>query len=89
VIDGNKVIEIRAHGIDKGIAARILLENDKYDFILAIGDDKTDEDLFGAIPEDGYSIRVGLTQSVAKYNFRKQTDVIVLLNKLIIYDHAV
>ncbi len=90
LIDGNKVIEIKAHGIDKGMAARLLLENGEYDFILAIGDDKTDEDLFGAIPPDGFSIRVGLTQSVAKYNFRKQGNVIGLLNKLIMYEnHAV
>ena len=39
-----------------------------YDFVFAAGDDKTDEFMFKAIPEGGYSIRVGLSPSIARYN---------------------
>ena len=46
VIDGNKVIEIRVTGIDKGAAAKKILSDGNFDFIMAIGDDKTDEDMF-------------------------------------------
>lgn len=82
IIEGNKVIETRARGIDKGIAASLWLKKKQYDFVLAIGDDKTDEDLFKVIPTTQYSIRVGLTQSVAKYNFKQQRDVLIFLRKL-------
>ncbi|MBL7893568.1 MAG: bifunctional alpha,alpha-trehalose-phosphate synthase (UDP-forming)/trehalose-phosphatase [Bacteroidia bacterium] len=82
IIEGNKVIETRARGIDKGIAASLWLKKKQHDFVLAIGDDKTDEDLFKVIPTTQYSIRVGLTQSVAKYNFKQQKDVLSFLKKL-------
>jgi trehalose 6-phosphate synthase/phosphatase len=36
-----------------------------YDFVLAVGDDSTDEDLFTAIPETSYSVRVGTARSRA------------------------
>lgn len=83
VLEGHKVIEARARGIDKGAAASTLLQQSNYDFILAIGDDRTDEDLFKVIPDKGYSIRVGLTQSDARYNLRHQKDVPALLEKLV------
>ncbi|MBA3970843.1 MAG: trehalose-phosphatase, partial [Bacteroidetes bacterium] len=83
VIEGNKVIETRARGVDKGSAASIWLKQQKYSFILAIGDDKTDEDLFKVIPASEYSIRVGLTPSMARFNLKHQKNVIFLLNKLI------
>lgn len=82
IIEGNKVIETRARGIDKGIAASIWLKHKQYDFVLAIGDDKTDEDLFNVIPSSQYSIRVGLMQSAARYNFKQQKEVLSFLKKL-------
>lgn len=82
IIEGNKVIEARPKDIDKGIAATLWLKQPK-DFVLAIGDDRTDEDLFRAIPGDQYSIRVGLTQSIAKYNLKHQKEVLFLLKKLL------
>jgi trehalose 6-phosphate synthase/phosphatase len=82
IIEGNKVVEARARGIDKGIAASIWLKQNDKDFVLAIGDDRTDEDMFKVIPSTHYSIRVGLVQSVAKYNLKHQKDVISLLRGL-------
>lgn len=79
VMEGNMVIEARSGGIDKGAAASSLIGQKNYDFILAIGDDKTDEDMFKAIPEQGFSIKVGLTQSHARFNVRQQSDVIRFL----------
>lgn len=79
IIEGNKVIEARARGVDKGIAASIWLREKVRDFVIAIGDDRTDEDMFKVIPDKYYSIRVGLTPSAAKYNLKHQKDVISLL----------
>lgn len=84
ILDGNMVVEARANGVNKGLAAQALLKRGMYDFILAIGDDVTDEDMFKIIPENGFSIRVGLTQTEASYNFRQQSNVIDLLQKFCI-----
>lgn len=84
ILDGNKVIEIKNATYNKGTSANILMMNNRpYDFILAIGDDKTDEDLFATIPNDAFSIKVGTEASLAKYNFNNQMEVLSLLEKLI------
>jgi trehalose 6-phosphate synthase/phosphatase len=46
VLAGNKIIEVRTKGIDKGYVVRKLLKENNFDFILACGDDSTDEDMF-------------------------------------------
>jgi trehalose 6-phosphate synthase/phosphatase len=82
VIDGNKVIEVRIAGIDKGVAARKLAEENGSDFILAIGDDKTDEDMFRTLADRAVTIKVGPGHSVAQYSIAHQRDVIRLLQAL-------
>lgn len=82
VIDGNKVIEVRVAGFDKGIAARKLLEEDESDFVIAIGDDKTDEDMFRALADRGITIKVGPGHSIAQYSLSKPQEVISFLNEL-------
>ena len=71
-------------GFDKGTSAKSFLSKDKYDFILAIGDDHTDEDLFKVLPPYAYSIKVGLVQSIAKYNLTHQYEVNNLIDKLLL-----
>lgn len=78
VIDGNKVIEVRIAGVDKGNAAKKLIEQTIPDFVLAIGDDKTDEDMFQALHEHDYTIRVGQGITAAHYTLPAQANVISL-----------
>lgn len=82
VIDGNRVIEIRKTGIDKGSAARQLADQGDYDFILAIGDDKTDEDMFLQLQEDAVTVKIGSGQTAARYFVSKQPDAVRLLQAL-------
>lgn len=84
VIEGHMVIEARVRGVDKGTAANGWLANasEKFDFILAIGDDRTDEDIFKVMPEDGYSIRIGLIPTTARFNLKDQTTAIKFLAQL-------
>ena len=82
VLQGNKVIEVKTAGVSKGSTGRSWLDSDNFDFVLAIGDDWTDEHLFMALPESAYSLRVGMVQSYARYNLRAYTDVIRLLEEL-------
>lgn len=82
VMQGNKVIEIKNAGIDKGSAVLKLISNINYDFILAIGDDWTDEYLFKMLPESAYTLRVGMIQSYARYNILNYSEVRKLLATL-------
>ncbi len=82
MLQGSKVVEVRSGGVNKGAAAMHLISKDTFDFILAVGDDWTDEDLFKALPETAYSIRVGLTSSHAKFNLHDHAEVIQLLKQL-------
>jgi trehalose 6-phosphate synthase/phosphatase len=52
------------------------------DFILAIGDDWTDEDLFRALPANAYSVRVGLANTAARYYLGSHTAVRRVLREL-------
>ncbi len=84
VLAGKRIVEVRMAGINKGnVFARIQQLNKKYDFILVIGDDSTDEDLFSAAPDYAYSIKVGNSLSKAKYRLNKVSEVRNLLNNLI------
>lgn len=84
VLDGNKVIEVRAAGIDKGTATGRLMEWFPSDFVLAIGDDKTDEDIFNVLKGKAVTVKVGYGISAAGYNVRTQRDAIRLLEGLTI-----
>jgi trehalose 6-phosphate synthase/phosphatase len=83
VIDGNKVLEVRLAGIDKGATAQRLLAHFHPDFTLCIGDDVTDEDMFTVLRDQGYTIKVGSGNTIAKYTLLSQKDVFPLLNRLV------
>ncbi|HSQ34589.1 MAG TPA: trehalose-phosphatase, partial [Candidatus Binatia bacterium] len=82
ILHGKKVVEIRNAGINKGLAAALWLEKNEFDFILAAGDDWTDEDLFRVLPETAYSIKVGLSSSLARFNVINHQQVRKLIEEL-------
>jgi trehalose 6-phosphate synthase/phosphatase len=82
VLQEGKSIEVRNVGIDKGIAAKLLLSEKTFDFVLAVGDDLADEELFKVIPESSYSIKVGLAKSYARFNLKNHREVVQLLTDL-------
>ncbi len=82
VQQGDKVVEVRCGGINKGTAALSFLPKDASDFLLAIGDDWTDEDLFRVLPGSAWSIRVGHRHSCAKFNVRNHVEVLDLLREI-------
>jgi trehalose 6-phosphate synthase/phosphatase len=83
VLEGSKVVEVKNSGVNKGRAALKWLSRKDYDFILAAGDDWTDEDTFKALPEDAWSVKVGLSSTTAKYNLTSQAKVLQLLHELL------
>jgi trehalose 6-phosphate synthase/phosphatase len=78
-------VEFTAPGISKGkFAAFWVVTHSDYDFILAIGDDATDENLFEAIGDSYFTVKVGGdVGSAAKANLGKQEDVLPFLTDLI------
>ncbi len=82
VLRGNKVVEVRPAGATKGDAAARWISRAHPDFVLAAGDDVTDEDLFVALPETALSIRVGLGESHARFNLESPSRLLDLLEEL-------
>jgi trehalose 6-phosphate synthase/phosphatase len=82
VLEGNKVLEVRNTGVSKGTAAMEWLAGLGADFVLAIGDDWTDEDLFRALPPTAHSVRVGLANTAARYYLGNHNAVRRVLREL-------
>jgi trehalose 6-phosphate synthase/phosphatase len=83
VIDGNKVIEVRLMGVDKGATALNIIGQFNPDFTVCLGDDTTDEDMFKSLKDKAYTIKIGSGNTAAKYTLWSQTDVIPLLRKFL------
>lgn len=82
VMEGDMVVEIKSAQVNKGRAAQQWIADFPSDFIIAIGDDWTDEDTFSAMPEDALTIKVGSTSSIAKYNLNSSKEVRSFLTQL-------
>lgn len=78
---GHKVLEVHPADVSKGRVSREWLIHD-HDFLLALGDDATDEDMFAALPPHAYSIKVGRGQTAANYRLKNVDEVLSLLGKL-------
>lgn len=86
LMQGNKALEIKSARIGKGEAAQRWLKND-YGFIMSIGDDATDEDLFAILPLTSeetkvYGVKIGRGRTKATYRLPSHKDVLSLLKKL-------
>ncbi|MDG5814488.1 bifunctional alpha,alpha-trehalose-phosphate synthase (UDP-forming)/trehalose-phosphatase [Chitinispirillales bacterium ANBcel5] len=82
IIEGNKVIEIKNAGINKGTVGLKLLQLKDWDFTLAIGDDETDEYLFSVLPKETWSIKVGMNPTRARFGVESIKEVKELLEIL-------
>jgi trehalose 6-phosphate synthase/phosphatase len=83
VLEGNKVVEVRNTGVNKGTAVTDWLSAHALDFIMAVGDDWTDEDLFKALPATAFSVRLGVANTAARYYLSSHTVVRRVLRELI------
>lgn len=81
VMKGNKVVEVKDGRVNKGIAASHWLTKG-FGFILAVGDDLTDEDMFKVLPEGAYSVKIGFTPSKARFYLGSPKEVRALLDEM-------
>jgi trehalose 6-phosphate synthase/phosphatase len=66
VVSDDKVIEIRPFGVDKGALLGPILAQREHALIMALGDDRTDEELFAALPPGALAVHVGSGKSRAE-----------------------
>ncbi|RNI29839.1 bifunctional alpha,alpha-trehalose-phosphate synthase (UDP-forming)/trehalose-phosphatase [Rufibacter immobilis] len=82
VMEGDKIVEVKNSEVNKGVGSTRWLEQHAHDFILCIGDDRTDEDMFKVMPEDAFTIKVGSERSLARFNLENSKQVRKLLKSL-------
>jgi trehalose 6-phosphate synthase/phosphatase len=81
---GNKIVEVKPAAANKGVFASAYMHTrTSVDFILAVGDDRTDEDLFAALPVSAWTVHVGYGQTRANYGLRDVPAVRALLSELV------
>lgn len=74
VLRGAKVVEVLPRGTHKGVILARLGDLDEV-AVLALGDDRTDEDLFAALPARAVAVHVGPGASKARYRLQGPAEV--------------
>ncbi|MFQ5908090.1 MAG: bifunctional alpha,alpha-trehalose-phosphate synthase (UDP-forming)/trehalose-phosphatase [Thermoplasmata archaeon] len=82
-LEGNKVVEVKNAGVDKGTAVQKWLQSREWNFILSVGDDVTDEDVFNRLPDNAHSLKVGMGPTKAGHSVAAPEDVRSLLKEFI------
>ena len=84
VIHGNKVVEVRYAWANKGeVAAHLAASYRRKSFVMAVGDDRTDENLFGSLPRSAWTIRVGTGSTTARFRLPGPREVRAVLRALV------
>jgi trehalose 6-phosphate synthase/phosphatase len=84
ILPGHRLLEIRPYGIHKGrIVAQLSAERLAGTAVVAIGDDRTDEDLFAALPPEAITIRVGPGPTRARFRLEGIGAVRALLQTIV------
>jgi trehalose 6-phosphate synthase/phosphatase len=82
MLQGDKVIEIKSSEMNKGKAALKCISKGNYNFVLAIGDDVTDEDMFKVTRPFGITVKIGTNKSAAEFHFNNSKEARALLSNL-------
>jgi trehalose 6-phosphate synthase/phosphatase len=82
VYSGQNIIEIKPRAVSKRNAVEMVLSGIDPDFIIAMGDDYTDEDMFEAAGNNAYTVKVGSGETNAQYRLVNVGSVHRLLKKL-------
>lgn len=96
VKSGHHIVEVKPQGVNKGIVTEYLLSTMKQrgmlpDFVLCIGDDRSDEDMFEVIMSakdslspvaEVFACTVGQKPSKAKYYLEDTTEILRMLQGL-------
>lgn len=82
-VRGQKSVEVKLSWANKGeVAVQMVNDVPEAVFKLAIGDDRTDEDLFERLPADAWTIHVGDGASRARFRLASPRAVCEFLDAL-------
>jgi trehalose 6-phosphate synthase/phosphatase len=80
ISSSNKIIEIKPASINKAEVMQALIKS--HGFVLVIGDDSSDEEMFKAAPATSYTVKVGRGLTAAKYRIPHPVEALHLLADL-------
>ena len=84
VLPGRKVVEVRAAMMTKGrYVTRVLQQEAPGSMVLCIGDDRTDMDMYPAVPGDAWTVHVGALTDEARFTLEAPQQVRALLRSLV------
>lgn len=83
IMKGRKIVEVKPSDYTKGTAIINLFDCSKYDFILAAGDDVTDEDLFEALPPGAHKIHIGKFADISDFTIKNSPEFVDFLRILL------
>ena len=84
VMHGSKVVEVRQQGLTKARAYDIVLDRfGPFEFELATGDDRTDEDLFAHVAQNVHTVKIGSGSSAAKVSVASPRSLREMLTALL------
>ena len=88
VVSGQQYVEVKPRGLSKGATVKKILHETQPDFVLCLGDDKSDEGMFQAFAENEdkcmavFACTVGQKPSQAKFYVNDSRGVVALLSQL-------
>ncbi|KAI3437768.1 hypothetical protein D9Q98_000215 [Chlorella vulgaris] len=91
VVPGQSIVEVKPQGVSKGKMVERILHELTPDFVLCIGNDRSDEEMFTAteniqfsphMPAEVFACTVGQKPSKAPFYVNDPADVVATLNKL-------
>ncbi len=82
VFIGNRAVEVRSSRVSKAAYYQTHLASEDWDFVLAMGDDGSDEGLFTTVLPESVTVRVGVSASAARFNVESSEDAVQLLERL-------
>jgi len=83
IMKGRKIIEVKPSDYTKSTAIINFFDCSEYDFILAAGDDVTDEDLFESLPGEAIKIHIGKISDISDYTLKNSFEFVDFLRSLI------
>ncbi|MBN9688065.1 MULTISPECIES: bifunctional alpha,alpha-trehalose-phosphate synthase (UDP-forming)/trehalose-phosphatase [unclassified Corallococcus] len=84
ILPGDRVVEVRPRGVNKGRVVPEVLKEEAPDVrVVALGDDVTDEDLFAAVPPGGITVHAGNKHTRAAYRVEGPPEVRRFLRALL------
>jgi trehalose 6-phosphate synthase/phosphatase len=83
VVEGDMVLEVRIAGVNKGLVLSGIDVTPPDVAVIALGNDRTDEDLFQALPPKAISVVVGRHASIARFRIEDYAAARKLLGRVL------